>query len=626
MTTQAKLETGNRWGRILENSFDEIYVFDAETLKFIQVSRGALKNLGYSFEEIKTLTPTHIKPDLSPDEFSALLQPLHQDRQDLIVFETRHQRKDGSLYPVEVRLQLAKEERRPVFIAIILDITERKLAEQEIRKREQRFYALAKISPVGIFRTDAKANCVYVNERWLELAGLERHQALGKGWTNAVHPQDREWVFNQWYLIAESDSPFCVECRFQRPDGTVTWLLSQAAPELDSDGQLMGYVGTITDITQLKQTETALARTISEWIFAMDQFEEEIVLIDLDQKIVRANKPFCRSVGLPPEQLVGRNPGEILHPDGGHENCRICVARLALRDDRVVFEPDDPDNPTGRPLEKMVRVIRNQDDEPQSVLVTTRDLSRQRIIEDELREHRDHLEELVAIRTRELEISNKELESYSYSIAHDLRAPLRSIAGFSQIVMNDAADRLTTEETEYLQRVINAGKHMSNVIDDILELSRVSRAHICRRPVNLSQLAESCIERLQKAEPKEGLETNIEPDLKVQGDDKLINIIFDNLLGNAWKYTGKTENPRIEFGMSKQNGELVFYVKDNGIGFDMAYADKLFGVFQRLHSVDEFEGSGIGLATVQRIVERHGGRVWANAKPNDGATFYFTLS
>jgi PAS domain S-box-containing protein len=626
-TTQnaARTDSNDRWGRILKNSFDEIYVFDSESLRFIQVSRGALLNLGYSLAQMLQLTPVDIKPDLDTAQFEALLLPLRRHQQELVVFETRHQRMDGSFYPVEVRLQLAQEAPRSVFVAIIHDITERLRVQREVLESEQRFQVLAHISPVGIFRTDARGDCIDVNERWLQIAGMTLPQALGEGWVNAIHPEDRQRVFSLWRESARSNTTFRTQCRFLRSDGKITWVLAQAARESDTEGNTLGYVGTTTDISKLKQTEEDLAKSISEWNVAMDQFEDAVVLVDLNETIIRANKTFYRETGLTPAEVIGHSPVDIYHPQGEKIPCPVCRARKERRDFRAVIEADNPDNIYGRPVEKTVRVLRDPDGAPQSIMVVTHDLSRQRAIEEELREHRDRLEELVESRTRELAASNKELESYSYSIAHDLRAPLRAIVSFSQIVMDEAAPRLSQQEKDYLQRVIGSGAHMSDIIDDILELSRVSRMDFARESVDLSELARSCVSRLQESDPGSPIRVEIETGLTAQGDPRLLAIMLNNLLNNAWKYSGKTPQPHIEFGAKQQGDKTVYYVKDNGVGFDMKYVGKLFGVFQRLHSANEFEGTGIGLATVQRIIERHGGRVWAEAKPNRGACFFFTL-
>lgn len=236
------------------------------------------------------------------------------------------------------------------------------------------------------------------------------------------------------------------------------------------------------------------------------------------------------------------------------------------------------------------------------------------------------LERMVAERTLELARANQELEAFSYSVAHDLRAPLRSIDGFSQMLLEDYADKLDAEGKGYLQQVRGSAQQMGRLIDDLLMLSRVTRSELRHKRVDLTALARSVLARLQKNEPERRAELVVSDGLVADGDAGLLGIVLENLLGNAWKFTGRCPMARIEFGARHEQGRPVFFVRDNGAGFDMAYADKLFGVFQRLHSAAEFEGTGIGLATVQRIIQRHGGRVWVEGEVGRGATFFFTLN
>ena len=257
----------------------------------------------------------------------------------------------------------------------------------------------------------------------------------------------------------------------------------------------------------------------------------------------------------------------------------------------------------------------------------------------QLRKHHEHLEELVEertsnlkARTAELEQANtevaainKELEAFAYSVSHDLRAPLRSIDGFSHALMEDYPDKLGKQGKDYLQRVRKAAQHMAVLIDDLLALSRVTRSEMKQDTVDLSALAQSIAEELQETQPERQVDFVIAPGLTTSGDSQLLHQLMENLLGNAWKFTGQHPKAKIEFGTSQVDGKETFFVRDNGAGFDMTYADKLFGVFQRLHSQEEFPGTGVGLATVQRIAHRHGGQVWAEGKVEEGATFYFTL-
>lgn len=228
-------------------------------------------------------------------------------------------------------------------------------------------------------------------------------------------------------------------------------------------------------------------------------------------------------------------------------------------------------------------------------------------------------------RARQLEDSNKELESYSYSIAHDLRGPLRTITAFSQILLEDADKKLDDQEKDSLNRIVNAGLFMAELIDDILELSRISRINIEYNDVNLSALAEECLSNLQSSQPNRKVDIDIQQNMIAKGDPRLLRIVLQNLLSNSWKFTRECENPKIQFAATNNGEKSAYFVKDNGVGFDVKYADKIFGIFQRLHTRQEFDGTGIGLASVQRVVNRHGGKVWVNAKDQKGATFYFTL-
>ncbi len=224
-----------------------------------------------------------------------------------------------------------------------------------------------------------------------------------------------------------------------------------------------------------------------------------------------------------------------------------------------------------------------------------------------------------------LETVNRELEAFSYSVSHDLRAPLRSIDGFSQALLEDHGDVLDEEGKRYLRYVRESAQEMAQLIDGLLGLSRVTRAGIRRTDVDLSPLARRVVERLRAAEPGRRVDVAIADRLPAAGDPALLEIVLQNLIGNAWKFTSKRSEARIDVGAADEGGHLVYFVRDDGAGFDMAHAQKLFGVFQRLHPAREFEGTGIGLATVQRIVRRHGGKVWAEGRVGRGATFYFTL-
>ena len=258
-------------------------------------------------------------------------------------------------------------------------------------------------------------------------------------------------------------------------------------------------------------------------------------------------------------------------------------------------------------------------------LIVVNDITERLRYQREIEDLNAELERRVSDRTAQLELSNRELESFAYSVSHDLRAPLRSIEGFSQALLEDYGGRIDETAADYLRRVHAATQRMSGLIDDLLALSRVSSTEMRRAPVDLSALAAEIVEELRRQESQRAVSVTVEPGMRVQGDPSLLRIALQNLLHNAWKFTGRNGSATIAVGAMQREGVPAFFVRDNGVGFDMAYSGKLFGAFQRLHAEAEFPGTGVGLATVRRIIRRHAGSVWADGAVGRGATFYFTL-
>lgn len=312
-----------------------------------------------------------------------------------------------------------------------------------------------------------------------------------------------------------------------------------------------------------------------------------------------------------PEQIIGKTIREVIvNPE---------LVELSERCVRQVFE-------TGRPMQIEYQYDDNSyalwylspefglDGQVLSIVTTTLDISERRRMEDELR-----------ARTLELQASNRELESFSYSVSHDLRAPLRALDGFSRILLDDFHDSLPEDGKGCLNRIREAAQHMAQLIDDMLRLSRITRAEMRHDPVNLTEMAHRILETLRRDEPTRNAQVNIQEGLLANGDEGLLRMVMENLISNAWKFSAKADPTKIEVGKTLIDGKETFFIRDNGVGFDMNYADKLFAVFQRLHSPSEFPGTGVGLAIVQRVIHRHGGRIWAESEPGKGATFYFTL-
>jgi light-regulated signal transduction histidine kinase (bacteriophytochrome) len=288
-----------------------------------------------------------------------------------------------------------------------------------------------------------------------------------------------------------------------------------------------------------------------------------------------------------------------------------------------VVRPDEPERRWI--LVSATPRVRPGDAEPFEVTATFTDITERERAGEQIRRLNAELEQRVRERTAQLEATVRELESFSYSVSHDLRAPLRGIDGFSKALLEDCGDRLDDTGRDYLHRVRATTQRMGQLIDDLLKLSRVTRARLTPQQVDLGKLAQHALNQLQEQHPGHRPLTTVQPGPLVSGDPGLLLVALENLLGNAWKYSSRRADARIEFGHLIRDGETVCFVRDNGVGFNMKYVSKLFGAFQRLHTDREFEGTGIGLATVERIISRHGGRVWAEAEVGKGATFYFTL-
>jgi len=330
--------------------------------------------------------------------------------------------------------------------------------------------------------------------------------------------------------------------------------------------------------------------------------------------------------GLRPGEFPGTEPAlyEFIHPEDRELVRQAFEKAIEARGD---YEVEFRFLPRGRPPGWMLGRGRGYYDaagKPLRLVGVGIDITDRKLAELEISRLNAELERRVQARTAQLEATNQELEAFAYSVSHDLRAPLRGIRGFSEVLLEHHADRLDADGQALLRRACEAAQRMNRLIDDLLKLSRLGQSELRWRQVELSALAESITAELRKAEPARTVEVAIEPNLRAGGDERLLGIVLDNLLRNAWKFTSRQPQARIEFGFTDKP-EPAFFVRDNGVGFDLAHAGKLFGVFQRLQSASDFAGTGIGLATVQRIVKRHRGRVWATGVVNQGAAFYFTL-
>ena len=595
--------------------------------------------------------------------------------------ETRCLHRDGHEIPVEITFSAAHVAGSAYFVGFLRDITDRHAAVAELRESEKRFRVMADSSPVLIWTADAVVREFYFNARWLEFAGQTAEEARESGWYGGVHPDDVAAVQKVIDRANEHHHGCTLEYRRRRHDGEYRWVLDTSAPRFDDAGRFLGYVGTAVDIHDRVIAESRIRR-LTTLYSALSRANEAIARsTDLTTVLQRVCDIVVRHTGITTAmvslldatgtkltdvafsgefaELFLQTPLEVGALAEGRESPGSLVVRTNRRHvsadrhaDTSVWQIAQPEarealrSSAVYPLQRDGRAVgvfavyaREAaffDSELTDLIdILSGDLSyaleafaarehRERA-ESELRRLNATLEERVVERTRSLEAANRELEAFSYSVSHDLRAPLRGISGFSQLLHEGYAQHLDETGRSYLDRVKAAATKMARLIDDLLNLSRISLQAIHRVQVDVSALAAELVRELRDADRSRQVTVSIEPGLIANADSGLTRILLANLLDNAWKFTSQTPDARIEVASATIGGRAGFVLRDNGAGFDTAYADKLFAPFQRLHGETEFPGTGIGLAIVQRIVHRHEGEVTVEASVGRGAAFTFTL-
>ncbi len=501
-------------------------------------------------------------------------------------------------------------------------------AEESARFEHRCLGAVLETIGDGVIVTEADGRIAMSNTAAAGILSAGSHSPALNGWPNRFGfytPDTRAPFLGELpqTQALRGDTPEDQELYVTPPgNGGGKWLKMRARPLLE-DKRVFGVVTVLRDVTEQKRAEDALRENEEKFRSFVETTNEWIWSIDAQGKITYSNPAVKAMLGYEPSELTGRPIESLVAEDDRsrfRSRLRQCVGQKRCW--AAVVLRWNQRNGSSRYTESNAVPIIGADGEVAGMRGADRDITERRATEMHIEQLNNRLERQVA----QLNAANKELEAFSYSVSHDLRAPLRSIDGFSQALLEDYGDKLDAMGRDYLQRVRAASQRMAQLIDDMLQLSRVARNELSLQAVDVTALAQTVGAELAARHPGRAVEFVVAPGMTAHADPHLLRIVMENLLDNAWKFTRDNPNPRVEVGIADHQGDKAFFVRDNGVGFDMAYAGKLFGAFQRLHAMTEFEGTGVGLATVQRIVNRHGGSVAAEAAVGRGATFYFTLS
>lgn len=581
--------------------------------------------LGYSDEELPNERSTFLNA-LHPDDRQRVGEDVrrHFERHTPYDNEYRLRRKDGTYRWFRGRGQAVwdAEGRVVRFAGTSSDISLQRQAQDNIRALLKEKQALLDNAVVGIthVRNRVILSC---NRRFEEMLGYGEGELIGKT-TEIIFPTPQifQEIGEAAYATMARGEHYSAEHELKRKDGSLFWGLITGRA-LDATKPHEGSIWIHSDVDERHKAMDALMREHNLSDALIGTMPAIFYLCDREYRLVRWNDELKRRFGVPDDELSRASVLDFFRPQDRSRAARLidaafehghqeAEARLQLRNGTSPYYLL-----TGRPIEI---------DGATYAVGVGFDITDRKHAEQEVRRLNEQLERRVAERTAELEAANRELESFSYSVSHDLSAPLRGIDGFSRMLEEDFADKVDDKGRSYINRIRAGTQRMQRLIDDLLSLSRVARDEMHCERFDLSTMAADILGELCTSQPAREVETLIAPDLIINADPNLMRIAIENLLRNAWKFTAKHARARIEVGVLLKDAKTVYFVRDDGAGFDMRYATKLFGPFQRMHRVSDFEGTGVGLAIVSRIIHRHGGQIWAEAVVEHGATFYFTLS
>nr|MBA2378323.1 PAS domain S-box protein [Blastocatellia bacterium] len=623
-------ESEERYRLLFENNPLPMWVYDAETLEFLSVNRAAIERYGYSEEEFLAMTIRDIRP---PEDVAALANANLMANANAVSFSGawRHLKKDGSLIEVDITSHMLPFKDRPSRLVLANDVSERNEALRKLEASEtlfrnvfdQQFQFMAILDADGCVRE--------INELPMRMTGFVREDFVGiKMWETPSWKKMPEWSFiwkKRLNQAAQSAEPILSDDVYQLADGSVRLAEVATTAVKAESGEVEYYLVQASDVTERKLADDKLRESENRFRTMFELASVGIVQVDAGTgRILLFNEKFREITGYSTAELRGVTFSNITHPED--RDADMALFQSAARGEVPQYINEKRyvrRNGSNVWVRVNATFLRDEAGNAIRAMAIVEDITERRRAEQQLLDLNESLEQRVYDRTVELEAVNKELEAFSYSVSHDLRAPLRAIDGFSRALIEDLGDKLEGRNKNYLDRVIGASSRMSTLIEDLLKLSRISRSDIKRKEVDLSAIAAEILAGYTDAEPKRQVKITIEPNIVANCDPRLLRIALENLLGNAWKFTRNKDVAEISFSGISNQGVSEIAIRDNGAGFDMKYADKLFGAFQRLHRAEEFEGTGIGLATVQRVVMLHGGSVRADSKIGEGSTFFLKL-
>lgn len=522
---------------------------------------------------------------------------------------------------------------RPVkMIGTIQDITERKRAEEALKKSERLLDEAQRLTHLGSWELNLRTKEINCSDETFRIFGArpQELQPTHEDFLAKIHPDDLKTVLEHYREAVETKEFRSYDYRIVKLDGTVRWIHATGAVDCDGSGVPVGMVGALHDITDRKGAEQALRENEERLRLALVGANQGLYDWNVQTNETLVSPEYAAILGYDPAVFFETRARwlDALNPDDRKrvaETFRAYI-RGEIPQYAVEFRQRTVSGEWKWVLSQGKIVALDEEGKPLRMLGTIMDISARKLAEEKIRQLNEELEDRVRERTAQLEDANRELEAFAYSVSHDLRAPLRAIDGFTRILLDEYGGSLDDEGNRVCSVVLQEAHRMGRLIDDLLAFSRFSRTEMWASPIDMETLADSVLHEVTTPEERERIDFRVDPLPRSVGDPSLIRQVWTNLLSNAVKFSSKRERAVIEVGSRPEEGENIYWVRDNGAGFDMEYAQELFGVFRRLHHEREFQGTGVGLAIVQRVIRRHGGRVWAEAEVDRGATFYFSLS